>query len=162
MEGHTGIVLALCTCGNKLYSGSQDCRIMVREREREYSAIITESKRVLVTVFDNYAIMICNTYTCTCVLIYVAFHVQGLEYWELWEGEVGRSSWESCMYSDLSQKHVVQWIPEGCQGETIDRLTILDWLLISIKLVLLNLLTHDSCQPTLTFTLLPFVMIHAA
>lgn len=57
------------------------------------------------------------------------------------------------MYSDLSQKHVVQWIPEGCQGESIDRLTILDWLLSSIKLVLLNLLTHDSCQPTLTFTL---------
>lgn len=94
-----------------------------------------------------------NTCTCTCVLIYVAFHVQGLEYWELWEGKVSRSSWESCMYSDLSQKHVVQWIPEGCQGETIDRLTILDWLLISIKLVLLNLLTHDSCQPTLTFTI---------
>lgn len=61
MEGHTGIVLALCTSGNKLYSGSQDCRIMVREREREsYSAIITESKRVLVTVFDNSAVLRCK------------------------------------------------------------------------------------------------------
>lgn len=63
MEGHTGIVLALCTCGNKLYSGSQDCRIMVRERERElYSAVVTESERVLVTVFDKYL------NSCTCVL----------------------------------------------------------------------------------------------
>ena len=29
LEGHSGIVLALCTYGNKLYSGSQDCNIIV-------------------------------------------------------------------------------------------------------------------------------------
>ncbi|WAQ96435.1 TRAF7-like protein [Mya arenaria] len=29
MEGHSGIVLALCTYGNKLFSGSQDCSIII-------------------------------------------------------------------------------------------------------------------------------------
>ncbi len=29
LEGHSGIVLALCVSGNKLYSGSQDCNIIV-------------------------------------------------------------------------------------------------------------------------------------
>lgn len=42
-------------------TGLQDNGEQEREREREsYSAIITESKRVLVTVFDNSAVLRCK------------------------------------------------------------------------------------------------------
>ena len=47
LEAHTGIVLALCVYGNKLYSGSQDCSVIV-------------SSVSMATVYCNWEDIVCH------------------------------------------------------------------------------------------------------
>ena len=58
MEGHQGIVLAMTVYGNKLYSASQDCQILVSITACVYDCL----GAVIVTVIEVVSIRISPFY----------------------------------------------------------------------------------------------------
>ena len=61
LEGHSGIVLALCTYGNKLFSGSQDCNIIV---STHFCLLCVMGVCVYVCVCVRVCVCVC---VCVCV-----------------------------------------------------------------------------------------------